>query len=41
MGSLVNVNGFTKTVHTAQEMKSNLLLIIKPTLMHHLEIPSV
>ena len=25
---------------TAQEMKSNLLLIIKPTLLHYLEIPS-
>ena len=23
----------------AQEMKSNLLLIIKPTLLHYLEIP--
>ena len=25
---------------TAQEMKSNLLLIIKPALLHYLEIPS-
>ena len=35
------VTGFTKTIPIgAQEMKSNLLLVIKPTLLHYLEIPS-
>ena len=37
--SSIYVTGFMKTIPSAQEMKSNLLLIIKPTLLHYLEIP--
>ena len=37
---IIYVTGFTKTVLMAQEMKSDLLLIIKPTLLHYLKIPS-
>ena len=31
------MTGFTKTVHISTKMKSNLLLIIKPTLLHYLK----
>ena len=34
------MTGFTKTVPISTKMKSNLLVIIKPTLLHYLEIPS-
>ena len=32
--------GFAKLSLTAQELKSNLLMIIKPTILHYPEIPS-